>query len=174
MTGLSITFNVSNFPINETEFINIAGDDFSKVVFENDNNSQITIECTSIDSSGSSKSITYKYNATQKPDIADIDTKTHSIIILREGDNEDYVSSNLKYITYDANTQTLGVSFDRNSSIVYTYTPVDIGLFYRMMNAESIGGFFNKSIKNNPNIDFLRRDFDGYMEELEKYQNAEF
>jgi hypothetical protein len=56
-------------------------------------------------------------------------------------------SSNLASVGYDAESETLEVEF--KNGLVYEYYNVPQFLHERMMQAGSIGSFFNIEIKNN-------------------------
>jgi hypothetical protein len=56
-------------------------------------------------------------------------------------------SSNLASVGYDAESETLEVEF--KNGLVYEYYNVPQFLHERMMQAGSIGSFFNREIKNN-------------------------
>ena len=60
------------------------------------------------------------------------------------------ISSNINSIGYDEGTRALQVEFFNQK--VYQYTPITQEGYSLLMNAESIGSFFAKNIKNNPNI----------------------
>ena len=60
------------------------------------------------------------------------------------------ISSNINSIGYDEKSMTLEVEFYNQK--VYAYTPISQEGYSLLMNAESIGSFFAKNIKNNSNI----------------------
>lgn len=60
------------------------------------------------------------------------------------------VSSNINSIGYDEESTTLEVEFYNLK--VYQYSPVSREGYNLLMNAESIGSFFAKNIKNNKDI----------------------
>lgn len=60
------------------------------------------------------------------------------------------VSSNINSIGYDEDTKTLEVEFFNQK--VYQYSPITQEGYSLLMNAESIGSFFAKNIKNNKDI----------------------
>lgn len=60
------------------------------------------------------------------------------------------VSSNITSIGYDEETKTLEVEFFNQK--VYQYSPITQEGYSLLMNAESIGSFFARNIKNSPNI----------------------
>jgi len=60
------------------------------------------------------------------------------------------VSSNITSVGYDEETKTLEVEFFNKK--VYQYSPITQEGYSLLMNAESIGSFFARNIKNSPNI----------------------
>lgn len=60
------------------------------------------------------------------------------------------VSSNITSIGYDEETKTLEVEFFNQK--IYQYSPITQEGYSLLMNAESIGSFFARNIKNSPNI----------------------
>lgn len=57
------------------------------------------------------------------------------------------VSSNISDIGYDAETETLYVTF-RNSGLTYSYEKVPAGEYSMLERADSVGGYFANNIKN--------------------------
>ena len=60
------------------------------------------------------------------------------------------VSSNINSIGYDEESKTLEVEFYDQK--VYQYSPVSREGYNLLMNADSIGSFFAKNIRNNKEI----------------------
>ena len=60
------------------------------------------------------------------------------------------VSSNITSVGYDEEKKTLEVEFFNQK--VYQYSPITQEGYSLLMNAESIGNFFARNIKNSPNI----------------------
>lgn len=60
------------------------------------------------------------------------------------------ISSNISSIGYDDATLTLQVEF--YDQTIWDYTPVTREAYTEMMNAESIGSYFAKYIRNNKDI----------------------
>lgn len=60
------------------------------------------------------------------------------------------VSSNITSVGYDEETKTLEVEFFNQK--VFQYSPITQEGYSLLMNAESIGSFFARNIKNSPNI----------------------
>jgi hypothetical protein len=65
-------------------------------------------------------------------------------------DRKPIVSSNITSVGYDEETKTLEVEFFNQK--VYQYSPITQEGYSLLMNAESIGSFFARNIKNSPNI----------------------
>lgn len=63
-------------------------------------------------------------------------------------------SSNIASVGHEDNT--LEVEFNNGS--VYQYTPVTKEAYKEMMNAESIGSWFYKNIRNNDMIEATKTD----------------
>jgi hypothetical protein len=65
-------------------------------------------------------------------------------------------SSNIKSVGHDKGTNTLEVEFHGRSvkdpTKIYRYSPVTETAYLEMIKADSIGGYFGKNIRNNPNI----------------------
>ena len=55
-------------------------------------------------------------------------------------------SSNIKSAGYDTEEQLLEIEF--NSGAVYSYAGVPMGVYDDLLEAESVGKYFNQSIKN--------------------------
>lgn len=64
-------------------------------------------------------------------------------------------SSNIASVGYDWETMTLEVEFTNDD--VYQYTPVTEQAYKDMMNAESVGGYFYKNIRNNSAIETVKQ-----------------
>lgn len=64
------------------------------------------------------------------------------------------VSTVIDKLVYDDTRQDLLVKF--NSKKVYVYTPVSNDFFDKLKNANSIGQYFNKHIKNNEALTCLK------------------
>ena len=64
------------------------------------------------------------------------------------------VSTAIDKLIYDDTRQDLLVKF--NSKKVYVYTPVSNDFFDKLKNANSIGQYFNKHIKNNEALTCLK------------------
>lgn len=60
------------------------------------------------------------------------------------------VSSNIQSIGYDEKTKTLEVEFYNQK--VYQYNPITQEGYALLMGAESIGSFFSRFIKDNPQV----------------------
>lgn len=60
------------------------------------------------------------------------------------------VSSNISTIRYEDKTSTLFIRFYDES--LYAYRPVSKDAYLELSEAESIGSYFNKEIKRNPDI----------------------
>ena len=65
-------------------------------------------------------------------------------------DRKPIISSNITSVGYDEETKTLEVEFFNQK--VYQYSPITQEGYSLLMNAESIGSFFARNIKNSPNI----------------------
>ena len=65
-------------------------------------------------------------------------------------DRKTVVSSNINSIGYDGKSKTLEVEFYDGK--VYQYSPITQEGYNLLMNAESIGSFFSKNIRNNKDI----------------------
>ena len=63
-------------------------------------------------------------------------------------------SSNIAAIGYDSMDKKLVVKFHNGS--VYEYEPVQPETHLALINADSIGGYFAKNIKNNKRISYER------------------
>ncbi len=62
--------------------------------------------------------------------------------------NREYVdSSNIESVGYDESTQTLEIEFKRGD--VYEYSGVPENVFIELKGASSVGGYFNKNIRND-------------------------
>lgn len=64
------------------------------------------------------------------------------------------VSTAIDKLEYENTRRDLKVTF--NSRRVYVYTPVSNEFFDKLKNANSIGQFFNKHIKNNEALTCLK------------------
>lgn len=59
----------------------------------------------------------------------------------------DVISSAIKNVEYDENTAILDITFHNGTT--YRYYAVNENIVNEMLNANSIGNFFNEKIKNN-------------------------
>jgi len=63
-------------------------------------------------------------------------------------------SSNIAEVGYDMPTLTLEVEFKNKS--VYQYWPIKRSMYDSLVNAKSVGKYFNKHIRNVQGINFMR------------------
>lgn len=63
-------------------------------------------------------------------------------------------STAIDKLTYDSERKDLSVKF--NSGKLYVYTPISNEFFNKLKNADSIGKYFNKNIKNNEALTCLK------------------
>jgi hypothetical protein len=63
-------------------------------------------------------------------------------------------SSQISFIGYDTETETLRVTFARGQS--YSYHPVSKSIYDQLIGSESIGSAFAKLIKANSSITFKK------------------
>ena len=66
-------------------------------------------------------------------------------------DRAEVQSSNIKSVGYDEKTKTLEVEFIKKGK-VFQYSPITREGYDLLMQAESIGEFFSKHIRNNPQV----------------------
>lgn len=71
------------------------------------------------------------------------------------------ISSQIKEIAYDKNSETLYVRF-KNGGKVYSYTPVSLETYDELMNADSVGKYYHANI---------RKALKGRLENPENFKN---
>lgn len=57
------------------------------------------------------------------------------------------ISSNINDVSYDERSQTMSITFHDGS--IYNYFNVPEGVYMRLVNASSVGGYFAAFIKNS-------------------------
>jgi len=62
---------------------------------------------------------------------------------------KEVVSSNILKIGFEDVTLHLGVVFKKNPNKMYIFHPVEPTTYKKLMEAESVGKFFNANIKDN-------------------------
>lgn len=67
-------------------------------------------------------------------------------------------SSLIKELVYDNISNQLSIQFKSNPNKVYVYYPVDGDLAGEMIASDSVGKFFHKYIKNNPDISYTEHE----------------
>jgi len=63
-------------------------------------------------------------------------------------------SSQIKSIGYDEKTSTLEIEFNRGG--LYQYQPITSRGHQKLINAESVGGYFHEHIRNNKQVNTVK------------------
>lgn len=73
---------------------------------------------------------------------------------MKKGEWKTVVSSNINKVKHDQETNTLFIEFYNEAQ--YSYTPITKETYNNLLEAESVGKFFNKHIRNNDAIEEAR------------------